>query len=274
VDVDPSSSPLAYFVAEVKRLRDLAGMTQERLAGLASFSPSTIAALESYRLLPSADLAEGLDRALNGDGHLIRLQGLVEKTSVLPWFRDLVKVERSANEIRMYEPYQIPALLQTEDYTRAIARANRPMLSDSDIDQAVALRRTRQEIFDHNEMPALSTELKPRLWAIMDEPALYRLVGSPDVMRGQCEYLLSVARKPNITIQIIPNSQGATCAFGRAFEVMVVKHDSIIYVEDIGSARYIRKTDEAARYLMTFDYLRASALDEDGTIKMIEDAAR
>src|SRR5579859_3267136 len=114
----------------------------------------------------------------------------------------------------MYEPYQIPALLQTEEYTRAIARANRPMLSEPDIDQGVALRKTRQEIFDHYEMPQVNTEIKPRLWAIMDEPALYRVVGSREIMREQCEYLISAARKPNITIQVIPNAQGATCAFG------------------------------------------------------------
>lgn len=274
MDHDPSSSPLGFFIGEVKRLRDLAGMTQEQLADAAGYSASTVAAIESYRLLPSADLADCFDKALNADGHLIRVQKLVEMTSVLPWFRDLVKVERSATEIRMYEPYQIPALLQTEEYIRAIARARRPMLSEAAIDQAVALRKTRQEMFDHHEMPPVNLEIKPRLWIIMDEPVLYRMIGSSQIMKTQHEYLISMASRPNVTIQVATNAQGATCAFGRAFEIIISKTDSLVYVEDIGSARYIRKTDEAAQYLLMFDHLRASALDEEGTIKLIKDAAQ
>jgi hypothetical protein len=70
-------------------------------------------------------------------------QGLVDALSVLPWFRDRVKVERSAAEIREYESYQIPGLLQTEDYARAVISAARPMLADDVIERAVALRMTR-----------------------------------------------------------------------------------------------------------------------------------
>jgi transcriptional regulator with XRE-family HTH domain len=271
VNTDPSSSPLAFFAAEVKRLRAAAGLTQEQLATATVFSASTVAAIETCRLLPSLDFAEQADRAFGTDGHLTRLQNLVEQTSVLPWFRDLVKVERSASEIRVYEPYQIPALLQTEEYMRAAAHARRPMLSDADIDQAVALRMTRQEIFEtDNELP-LNHEISPRLWVVMDESVLRRTVGSPQIMRAQCEHLISMSKRPNITIQVIPNSQGLTCAFGRGFIIIVTKPEPVIYVEDIGSARYIRKTDEASQYLMTFDHLRASALDETKTADLIRD---
>lgn len=97
MDLDPSSSPLAYFAGEVKRLRALAGLTQEQLADAAAYSPSTVAAIESCRLIPSDDLARCFDRAfVRTDEHLARLQDLVERTSVLPYFRDLVKVERTA----------------------------------------------------------------------------------------------------------------------------------------------------------------------------------
>jgi transcriptional regulator with XRE-family HTH domain len=198
VNLDPRSSPLAFFAAEVKRLRSAAGMTQEQLANAINYAPSTVAALETCRLLPSEEFAKNCDKVFGTDGQLSRLQDLVDKTSVLPWFRDLVKVERSAAEIRMYEPYQIPALLQTEDYMRAVARARRPMLSDSDIDRAVALRMTRQEILDHDGMPPVNQEITPRLWVIMDESVLYRVVGSAEIMRAQCENIISVS-KPEST---------------------------------------------------------------------------
>jgi transcriptional regulator with XRE-family HTH domain len=274
VNLDPSSSPLAFFAAELKRLRANACMTQESLAEAAGYAPSTVAAIETCRLLPSDQFAERCDKVLRTDGHLARFQELVDRTSVLPWFRDLVKVERTATEIRIYEPYQVPPLLQTEEYMRALARADRPMLSDADIDQAVALRTTRQKILDHDEMPPVNQEITPRLWVIMDEPVLYRAVGGPQIMRAQHEHLIAMAKRPNVTIQIIANAQGATCAHGRAFEIFVSKSESLIYIEDIGSARYVRQTDEAGRYLLAFDYLRASALDEEGSLKLMKDAAR
>ena len=274
MNTDPGSSPLAFFAAEVKRLRGIAGLTQEQLAKATAYSPATVAAIETCRLLPSPQFAQKADEAFRTDGHLTRLQDLVDQTSVLPWFRDLVKVERNAAEIRVYEPYQIPALLQTEDYMRAIAHARRPTLSDNDIDRAVALRMTRQEILDQEHMPAINQEITPRLWVIMDESALHRMVGSPEVMRAQCEHLISMSKRPNVTVQVIPNRNGATCAFGRAFNILVSKSESVVYLEDIGSARYIRKTDEASQYSLAFDHLRASALDEEQSTTMIRDSTQ
>jgi transcriptional regulator with XRE-family HTH domain len=271
VNISPSSSPLAFFAAEVKRLRANAEMTQEQVADAVNYSASTIAAIETCRLLPSEDFAKALDKVLGTDGHFERLQELVEETSVLPWFRDLPRLERAAIEIRMYETYQIPALLQTEDYVRAIAHAHRPVLSDMDIDAAVALRTSRREVLEHDIMPPVNYEITPRLWAIMDESALRRVVGNPQVMRAQCDHLITISKRPNITIQVVPDDKGATCAFGRGFEILTSKSETVIYVEDIGSARCSRKTDEANRYVLAFDYLRASALDDRQSANLIRD---
>ncbi|HLX49374.1 MAG TPA: helix-turn-helix transcriptional regulator, partial [Streptosporangiaceae bacterium] len=100
---DPYANPFAYFVGEMKRIRAELGMTQEQLADAASFSPSTVAAVESCHLLPSESFAEAIDKPLQGDGDFVRLQKLVERTCVRPWFRDRVEVERKAREIREYE---------------------------------------------------------------------------------------------------------------------------------------------------------------------------
>jgi transcriptional regulator with XRE-family HTH domain len=153
VSTDPSASPAAFFAAELKRLRTSAGMTQEALAAAAGYSPSTVAAIETCRLIPSEDFAGFADKALQADGALTRLHPLVERMSVRPWFRDLVKVERSATEILTYESYLIPGLLQTERYMRAIVRAGRPALSGDDVERVVALRRTRQEILEPRDIP-------------------------------------------------------------------------------------------------------------------------
>jgi DNA-binding XRE family transcriptional regulator len=271
VSVDPFANPLAFFAGEVKRMRANAGMTQEQLADVAGYAASTIAAVETCRLLPSEDFALHIDKAFQTDGHFERLQKLVESTSVLPWFRERLEVERQASEIRTYEPHLIPGLLQTERYMRAVVKAGRPALSRDDIDRAIVLRITRQEILAHEHGPPIDHIYEPRFWAIIDESALRRMVGSPDVMKEQREHLVTMAQQPNVTIQVIPFSRGATCAFGRAFTVLVTKKfGSVVYLEDINSARYARGDDEVSRYVVVFDHLRASALDEEASIRLIK----
>ncbi len=144
MNTEPSSSPLAFFAAEVKRLRGIADMTQEQLAKATTYSPATVAAIETCSLIASKEFAHGADKALNSDGHLERLQELVEQTSVLPWFRDLVETERKAISIQTYESYLVPGLLQTEAYARYCVSATRPLLPDDDVSRAVVLRMTRR----------------------------------------------------------------------------------------------------------------------------------
>ncbi len=176
---DPYSSPLAFFGAELKRLRERAGMTQSDVAERTNYALSTVSAYETGTRIPSADFAKRADELFGTAGQtgddeddLTRLQHLVEQVSVRPWFRDRVEVERKAAEIREYESYQIPGLLQTEDYARAIMGVGRPKISSDEIERAVALRMTRQEILEpHDGLPA-DQQQTPRYWAIIDASAL------------------------------------------------------------------------------------------------------
>jgi len=273
---DPGSSPLAFFAAELKRLRGIVGMTQEQLAEATTYSSALVAAIETCRRIPSDDFAERADKALGTDGILARLQQLVESTSVLPWFRNRVEVERNATEIREYESYQIPGLIQTEAYARAVVAAARPMLTQDAIERAVALRMTRQQILEPDETLPIDQEQTPRLWVIIDEAALDRVVGGADIMQEQRAHLIELAHLPNVTIQIISNSDGVTCAYGKAFTILTSSSSSgngngspVVYLEDIRNARYVRDRDEVAQYVLTFDHLRACALNDRRSLDLI-----
>ena len=145
---DPYSSPLAFFGAQLKRLREQSGMTQTQVAERANYALSTVSAYETGTRIPSADFAKLADRVFGSGELLTELQKLVDQVSVRPWFRDRVEVERKAAEIREYESYQIPGLLQTEDYARAIISVGRPKMASDEIERLVALRMTRQEILE------------------------------------------------------------------------------------------------------------------------------
>jgi len=269
--LDPNSSALAFFGAELKRLRDNAGLTQAVLAERTQYALATVSAYETAKRIPPADFAERADKVFATDGYLKRLQGLADALSVLPWFRNRVEVERSAAEIREYESYQIPGLLQTEEYARAVISAARPMLAEDAVERAVALRLTRQQILEPDEDLPIDQEHSPRLWVILDEGALNRIVGGPEVMQRQREHLIKMAHRPNVTIQIIPNSDGVTCAYGKAFTILTSSGNGspVVYLEDIRNARYVRDRDEVAQYVLTFDHLRSCALNDRRSLDLI-----
>jgi len=268
VMTDPSANPLAFYAAELRRLRGIAGVTQEQLAEATTYSPSLVAAVETCRRIPSDDFSKRADRALETDGILSRLQPLVEQTSVLPWFKDLVEVERRATEIRIYETYVIPGLLQAEDYARHVVSATRPVITAEEIERAVALRMTRQEALYREDDP-------PRLWAILDESALYRVNGTNEVMLTQLQYLLKACEQPNVVVQVIPNSEGSTAAGGRNFILLTLRSEpAVAYLEDIRSARYLRKADDVAQYALSYDHLRSNALSDVKSAALIREVAK
>jgi len=250
VNTDPSSSPLAFMAAELKRLRSLAGMTQEQLAEATMYSPATVAAIETCRLIASKEFAEHADKAFSSSG-----------------FRDLARLEQKAAEIREYDSYVIAGLLQTERYAEQCVNPTRPELTPDEIGRAVALRMTRQKILDADE--------PPRLWVVMDESALYRVNGDAEIMREQLEHLIVMSERPGVVITIIPSGEGSTAAGGRSFTILTFKAETpVVYLEDIKSARYVRKTDEVAIYNLTFEHLRSSALTDVKSRALIREAIK
>jgi hypothetical protein len=44
----------------------------------------------------------------------------------------------------------------------------------------------------------------PDLFVVMSESSLRRMQGTPDVMRAQIDYLITLSRRPNIQLQVLP----------------------------------------------------------------------
>ena len=213
---DPYSSPLAFFGGELRRLREQAGMTQSDVAERTNYALSTVSAYETGRRIPSPEFAKLADDLFGTGETLTELQKLVDRVSLLPWFRSRVEVERKAAEIREYESYQIPGSFADGRLRTCDHRCRTAKMSPDELERAVALRMTRQEILEPRDDLPIDQEQTPRYWAIIDESALHRVVGSPEIMRMQREYLTEMAQRPYITIQVVTNDQGPTGAYGRA----------------------------------------------------------
>ena len=107
-DLDPSSSVLAFFGAELRRLRCAAAVSQEDLGQQISYSGSLVGMVETARRAPSRDFAQRCDEALATGGALARLWPLVSQEALPRWFRPFAEIEREATSIRAWEPLVVP----------------------------------------------------------------------------------------------------------------------------------------------------------------------
>jgi hypothetical protein len=112
-----------------------------------------------------------------------------------------IGLEAGTATIRNFEPVVIPGLLQTEEYARKTLRSGPRELDWDEVERRAQVRMQRQRI--------LAKEDRPRLWAVIDEATIRRVVGDPEVMREQLRYLMASAEHEKTTLQVVPFSAGA-----------------------------------------------------------------
>jgi hypothetical protein len=165
------------------------------------------------------------------------------------WFTDLVGLEEAAARIQIWEPLYVSGLLQIEGYARAIFSHGRPEMADERVDQLVALRMRRQEIFSRPDAP--------RVWMVLDESVLHRPIGGMKVLKQQIEYLLEMSAMAHVSVQILPFSRSGLSA-EHAFSLLRFGEPelpNIAYVEYLTGAHYIEKREEIEKYSRALDML-------------------
>ena len=180
------------------------------------------------------------------------------------WFRTYVDLESAASLIRTYEGQLVPGLLQTEDYMRAVIAGSQLDEQAEEGERRVALRMARQTLLTRPD--------GPRLWAVIDEAALRRPVGSPEVMGGQLERLIDAAKLANVVLQILPFHAGAHPGMVGAFSVLRfadVELPDVVYVEHLTNAQYLDRRDEVNRYLHVMDRISMRAAAPDNTVDIL-----
>jgi transcriptional regulator with XRE-family HTH domain len=255
---DPTSSLLAFFGSELRRIRTKAGMSQEAAAKAAHTTQSMLSKVEAAKRVPSEDLARDLDATFGTDGHFGRLYPLVIRYAYPSWFLPYVQLERDATSIRPFQGQVIPGLLQTEDYARAMLSVVRP---DS-LDDLVAARMTRQSLFER--------ESPPRTWFVVDEYALLRPIGGADVMKAQLQRLLEIGQWPRAVIQVVPRSVPAHPGLAGPFTIMSFEEgDEVLHVDGFSQGRTALDANEVAEGVHAYDLLRAMALSPEASSALI-----
>ena len=180
-----------------------------------------------------------------------------------------ISFEDEAEIVRNYQSLVIPGMLQTEDYARAAVSGVLPTAAPEHVESQVQAKMERQ---------GLLTRPKPlRLWAIVDEAALRRVVGGREVMRAQLLHLTKIVNAHNITFQVVPFEAGAHPGMPGQFVLMSFADPTdtdLIYTDNMAGELFLESDADVRRYRLTFDNLTAMALSPNDSVALVTEIAR
>ncbi|MFJ5935446.1 Scr1 family TA system antitoxin-like transcriptional regulator [Streptomyces sp. NPDC093071] len=256
--LDPSASPLDYYGAELRRLRELAKLNQSQLGDIVYCTGSLIGQIETAKKVPTRRFSEQLDAALMTGGTFSRLVGLVLRCQLPTWFQPYADMEARATYISSFQPQLVVGLLQTEAYARAVLGVR----TEGDLDAKVAARIDRQRI--------LERETPPLMWVVLTEAVLRQEVGGKQVMREQLAHLLRMQEHDWVKIQILPFAAGAHAGLLGEFNLLRFDDDpDIVYTEDFVQGHMTADQAAFRQGSLRYDHLQAAALSVEDSAALI-----
>ncbi|MFE4373994.1 helix-turn-helix domain-containing protein [Streptomyces sp. NPDC056835] len=265
---------------ELRRLRELKGMTAEEVAERLLVSQSKISRLENGRRSISQRDVRDLCGVYEVEDQRIvdSLMQMAKDSRQQGWwhaFGDIpysvyIGLETDAASLRVYEPQVVPGLLQTRPYAEALINGALPESPALDVEKRVGVRLRRQDRINTPDDPL-------RLWAVVDEAALRRRVGDRQLMREQLEHLVEQSQLPHVTVQVLPFDMGAHPGITGHYAILEfpdASDSSVVYIEGVTSDLYLEKANDVQRYSVMYEHLRAQALNADQTRQFIADIAK
>ncbi|WP_156756397.1 helix-turn-helix domain-containing protein [Actinokineospora pegani] len=272
---------LRRLAGELRGLREGANLSQQTVVDKTNLNPATLYRVETAKARPQRrTLMTLLDLyELEGErrAYLLDLFTNSKKPGWLqPYHSDLpdeytayISFENEARSVRKYDSLFIPGLLQNEDYARAVIRGGLPAATDTEVEDRVRARMDRQ--------PVLTRESGPlKFWAVIDEAALRRVVGSPAVMRAQLQHVIDAAKAPNVTVQVIPFDAGAHPGMSGQFSLMDFPDPldaDLVYIDSMAGDLFLESEADISRYRAMFDTLVAVALSPKDSMALLAEAA-
>lgn len=234
----------ARLAAELRQLREAAGLGGVEAGARAGISQSKISKIENGLLRPApGDVLElcRVYRAQPGQQeNLVRLARSLRTETVEPrrvtlsrgahnMQQRIRKLEASASLLRSFQPCMVIGLLQTEAYARLVFGVSS---SGPEAGRAVAARMERQ---------AALRDTIPRAILIMTEGALRWQAGSPQVMIEQLDAIAAATKLPNVLVGVIPYSTPVAVFPRHGFHLY--DSDAVIVGMETGTATIVDQGD-------------------------------
>lgn len=176
---------------------------------------------------------------------------------------DYLMLEADSSLVRGYEHALIPGLLQTEPYMRHLFTGALP--SDK-VEPMVEARLKRKE--------RLADRHGFRVRVIIDAPALHRIGGGPDIVRGQLDHLLAEGRRQNVSIQVLPLDADLPMEQYCPFTLFSLRDDppaDLVWLENMRGGTLMEQQSDVQAYARAWDELTAAALSPAESRQYISD---
>jgi transcriptional regulator with XRE-family HTH domain len=251
----------------IKDVRETNGMTQVELAEEIPCDRSTIARIEAGTRVPQKNFVERLDEVLDTGGLFLRLWERINWYPAVDhpdWFKRRAAMDAAAVAVREYGANVVPGLLQSPNYIRALF-AQTADEDGGDTEVRTQARLSRQYRFHAPDGPLLI--------AVLDESCVRNEIGSPAVMREQCELLLALGRQRNIVIQVAPFAATRLVAPRAPMTLITLPNrQEWVYSESLDRGHLNNDPTVFTRHLRTYDVLRADALSPEESAALIREA--
>ncbi|NNH74927.1 helix-turn-helix domain-containing protein [Nocardia uniformis] len=218
------SRPRQQLAAELRRLRDVAGISGRELAKQVGISQSTLSRIEAGHVVPplpqvldwanavgaEADCQKAL-RALTEAAHSPEVHDWATSLADRPHLQDDVRAfEEDAHLVRNFQPALVPGLLQTADYARRVFATFDPPYPPDALTAALAARLERQRVLYD---PAKRFEF------LITEAALRFRPGPHRVLLAQLDRIISIETLDTVTIGVIPQDIDASTTIPHGFVI-------------------------------------------------------
>ena len=257
--------------AELRRLREEAGLTIDQVAEVLECSQSKVSRIETGQVSATPrDVRDMLALYRVPDAQREAMVQIAREARQPGWWQKFVDVpdgvpayvglETAATSIDIYMSVIVPALLQTADYARAVIGAVRPDLPGAEIDRRVELRLRRQALLDQDRPPALRV--------LLDDTVLRRPVGGEKVMAAQRRRLLEDAARPAVTLQVLPVEAGVHAGMDGPFTIFgfpAPAERDVVALDSAADALYLEDAEDVARYRRVFGLLLPAALTPEAS---------
>ncbi|NNH73816.1 helix-turn-helix domain-containing protein [Nocardia uniformis] len=269
---DPSA--LRFLIGHDLRVaRERVSKTQVEAARILGCAQSRINSLETAKIQQQPDEVDKLLTFYGvGVAHRDRITSLAARADqttwwapfrdVLPgWFKTFVGLEGLATAAFTYEPQLLPGQLQTADYATAQLDGDL-RVAPRDVPQVVRARMARQRLAGVDNL---------RFRAVIEEHVLERMIGGPQVMRGQLEHLIELMRLDNVELHVMPTAVAVHDGLDGDFMLLdFCQAQSIGYIEYPSGALYVQEEDLVEEYRMVADRLCRTALSTADSADFIQ----
>lgn len=249
------NGPVTYFGRQMKKERQYRGWSLREMADRTGVNYATLSRVETGHQPPTERLATECDRVFESEWFLEYYEE--SKSWVPASFRSWGEYEDKATTLHVWCPTVMHGLCQVTAYARA-QLSTYPGVSPEVIEARLRARMERQARI------LLRPENPPDIHLVIDEAALYRRMGSPQVMAEQCDFLLYIAGLDHVRLHVAPAVENPCTG------AEIVYTDNAAYTENALMGSVYLSEESVSRLRRMFDTLASECYRASESRAMVE----